>query len=126
MSGSFSAFFMHKNLGSTMLFVLTEKFYLRPMKITEETVDHIAHLARLEFEGDRKVAIQSDLERIITFMDKLQEVNTENVEPLIFMSTEINRVREDVPADTVTQEQALKNAPQRDSDYFRIPKVLDK
>ena len=110
----------------TILFVLAENFYLRTMKITEETVDHIAHLARLEFEGERKVAIQSDLERIITFMDKLQEVDTENVEPLIFMSTEINRVREDIPADTVTQEQALKNAPQRDSDYFRIPKVLDK
>lgn len=96
------------------------------MKITEETVDHIAHLARLEFEGERKAAIQEDLERIITFMDKLQEVDTENVEPLIFMSSEINRLREDIPARTVTQDQALKNAPQRDSDYFRIPKVLDK
>ena len=61
------------------------------MKITEETVDHIAHLARLEFEGDRKEAIRMDLERIITFMDKLQEVDTENVEPLIFMTKEINQ-----------------------------------
>lgn len=96
------------------------------MKITEETVDHIAHLARLEFEGERKEAIRMDLERIITFMDKLQEVETENVEPLIFMSSEINRLRDDVSARTVTQDEALKNAPQRDSDYFRIPKVLDK
>ena len=96
------------------------------MKITEETVDHIAHLARLEFEGDRKEAIRTDLERIITFMDKLQEVDTENVQPLIFMSSEINRLRDDIPARTVTQEEALKNAPKRDSDYFRIPKVLDK
>lgn len=96
------------------------------MKITEETVDHIAHLARLEFEGEAKNAIRTDLERIISFMDKLQEVDTENVEPLIFMSSEINRLREDIPARTLTQEQALKNAPQRDSDYFRIPKVLDK
>jgi len=96
------------------------------MKITEETVDHIAHLARLEFEGERKEAIRMDLERIITFMDKLQEVETENEEPLIFMSSEINRLRDDAPARTVTQDEALKNAPQRDSDYFRIPKVLDK
>ncbi|MFK7785789.1 MAG: Asp-tRNA(Asn)/Glu-tRNA(Gln) amidotransferase subunit GatC [Crocinitomicaceae bacterium] len=96
------------------------------MKITEETVDHIAHLARLEFEGERKDAIRMDLERIITFMDKLQEVETENEEPLIFMSTEINRLRDDVPERTVSQDQALKNAPNRDSDYFRIPKVLDK
>jgi len=96
------------------------------MKITDETVDHIAHLSRLEFEGEQKEAIRADLERIITFMDKLQEVDTENVEPLVFMSSEINRLRDDVPERTLTQEQALKNAPKRDSDYFRIPKVLDK
>jgi aspartyl-tRNA(Asn)/glutamyl-tRNA(Gln) amidotransferase subunit C len=96
------------------------------MKIAEETVDHIAHLARLEFEGDAKTAIREDMDRIITFMDKLQEVDTENVEPLIFMSSEINRLREDDAVISVTQEEALKNAPQKDSDYFRIPKVLDK
>ncbi len=96
------------------------------MKITEETVDHIAHLARLEFEGEAKDAIRGDIERIITFIDKLKEVETENVEPLIFMSDEVNRLREDIAVDSITQEQALKNAPQSDSDYFRIPKVLDK
>ncbi|MBL1280003.1 MAG: Asp-tRNA(Asn)/Glu-tRNA(Gln) amidotransferase subunit GatC [Fluviicola sp.] len=96
------------------------------MKIEESTIDHIAHLARLEFEGDKKVEIGEDLERIISFMDKLQEVDTENVEPLVFMTNEINRLREDVAKVTVTQEQALKNAPKRDSDYFRIPKVLIK
>lgn len=96
------------------------------MKITEETVDHIAHLSRLEFEGEAKKEIQANLERIITFMDKLQEVDTEGVEPLIFMSSEVNRLREDAPVTTVSQEEALKNAPKKDSDYFRIPKVLDK
>lgn len=96
------------------------------MKISEETVDHIAHLARLEFEGNAKEEIQKDLNNIIGFMDKLREVPTENVEPLIFMTHEINRLREDIPAVTVSQEEALKNAPKKDSDYFRIPKVLDK
>ena len=96
------------------------------MKITDETVDHIAHLSRLEFEGEKRDAIKADLERIISFMDKLQEVDTENVEPLIFMSNEINRLRDDVPADTITQVEALKNGPKTDSDYFRIPKVLSK
>lgn len=96
------------------------------MKITNETVEHIAHLARLEFEGDDKEAIRSDLERIVNFMEKLQEVDTENVEPLVFMSHEINRLREDKAEVKITQEQALKNAPKKDSDYFRIPKVLDK
>jgi aspartyl-tRNA(Asn)/glutamyl-tRNA(Gln) amidotransferase subunit C len=96
------------------------------MKITEEIVDHIAHLARLKFEGEPKAAITQDMENIINFMEKLSEVDTENVEPLIFMSNEMNVLREDVPQTTITHEEALKNAPKKDSDYFRIPKVLDK
>jgi aspartyl-tRNA(Asn)/glutamyl-tRNA(Gln) amidotransferase subunit C len=96
------------------------------MKITEDIIDHIAHLARLEFKGEQKEAIQADMEKIITFMEKLSEVPTDHVEPLIFMTDEYNRLREDVPQVTLTQEEALKNGPKKDSDYFRIPKVLDK
>ena len=96
------------------------------MDIKEEVVEHIAHLARLEFEGDRKTAIKADLQRIVSFMDKLQELETGNVEPLVYMTSEINHLREDVAKVTITQEDALKNAPQKDSDYFRIPKVLSK
>ena len=59
-------------------------------------------------------------------MDKLREIDTKDVEPLIFMSEEVNRLREDIPQITVTHEEALRNAPKKDSDYFRIPKVLDK
>ncbi|NCA22319.1 MAG: Asp-tRNA(Asn)/Glu-tRNA(Gln) amidotransferase subunit GatC [Crocinitomicaceae bacterium] len=96
------------------------------MKITDEIVDHIAHLSRLEFKGFDKEAIKNDMEKIIDFMDKLSELPTQNVEPLIFMSEEVNRLRDDVPAETITHEEALRNAPKKDSDYFRIPKVLDK
>jgi aspartyl-tRNA(Asn)/glutamyl-tRNA(Gln) amidotransferase subunit C len=96
------------------------------MKITEETVDHIAHLARLEFIGDKKQAIQQDMEMILTFMEKLSEVDTEAIEPLIFMNTEVNKLREDIAIETISQEEGLRNAPKKDSDYFRIPKVLDK
>jgi aspartyl-tRNA(Asn)/glutamyl-tRNA(Gln) amidotransferase subunit C len=96
------------------------------MKITDEIVDHIAHLARLKFEGDKKIAIKQDLEKIISFMDKLSDLPTENVEPLIFMNESVNVLREDVAKVTLTQSEALKNAPKKDSDYFRIPKVLDK
>lgn len=96
------------------------------MKITDEIVEHIAHLARLEFEGEEKGKIKQDLENIITFMEKLQEVDTENVEPLVFMTNEKNRLRDDVAEVTITHEEALKNAPKKDSDYFRIPKVLNK
>lgn len=96
------------------------------MEISKEIVEHIAHLARLKFEGEAQETIQKDMENIINFMDKLSEVNTDNVEPLIFMSDEVNVLREDVAEVTITQQEALKNAPKKDSDYFRIPKVLDK
>lgn len=96
------------------------------MEITNETVDHIAHLARLEFEGDKKIAIRQDMANIISFMAKLNEVPTDDVEPLIFMNEEYNKLREDIAVVTITQDEALKNAPKKDSDYFRIPKVLDK
>ncbi len=96
------------------------------MKITEEIIDQIAHLARLEYEGEAKQAIQKDLENIINFMEKLQEVDTENVEPLIFMTKEVNHLREDIAVQSISQQEALKNAPKKDSDYFRIPKVLSK
>jgi aspartyl-tRNA(Asn)/glutamyl-tRNA(Gln) amidotransferase subunit C len=95
-------------------------------RISEDTIDHIAHLSRLRFEGTDKVAIRQDLDKIIGFMEKLSEMPTEDVEPLIFMSNEVNVLRDDVPEVTLTQAEALKNAPKKDSDYFRIPKVLDK
>ena len=59
-------------------------------------------------------------------MDILSELPTDNIEPLIFMNDEVNVLREDVAKVTISHEEALKNAPKKDSDYFRIPKVLDK
>jgi aspartyl-tRNA(Asn)/glutamyl-tRNA(Gln) amidotransferase subunit C len=96
------------------------------MKITDEIVDHIAHLARLEFIGNEKEEIKHDLEKIITFMDQLNTINTDGVEPLMFMSDAVNVLRDDLAEVTISKEQALKNAPKKDSDYFRIPKVLTK
>lgn len=96
------------------------------MEITDELVEHIAHLARLEFEGEKKEAIKADLTKIIGFVDQLSEVDTEGVEPLIFMTNSINVLREDEVKETITQVEALKNAPHKDSDYFKIAKVLKK
>jgi aspartyl-tRNA(Asn)/glutamyl-tRNA(Gln) amidotransferase subunit C len=96
------------------------------MKITDETVDHIAHLARLEFKGAEKEQIKKDMENILGFVDQLNAVDTEGVEPLIFMTDAINVLREDKAVETITQEEALKNAPNHDSDYFKIAKVLKK
>ena len=96
------------------------------MKINDELVQHIAYLARLEFEGDELNEIKGDMSKIIGFMDKLSELDTEDVEPLIFMTDKVNVLRDDKPERTLTSEDALRNAPKKDSDYFRISKVLNK
>ncbi|MEN9994396.1 MAG: hypothetical protein RL762_1053 [Bacteroidota bacterium] len=96
------------------------------MEINEALLDHIANLSKLSFEGSEKEAIRQDLQRMIAFVDKLSELDTTGVEPLIFMSKEVNRLRDDITEQSVSHEEALRNAPKKDSDYFRIPKVLDK
>lgn len=96
------------------------------MEINNETVDKLAYLARLEFSDSDKEEIKKDLSRIITWIDKLNELDTEKTEPLIYMSTEVNVLRKDVVEHSITHEEALLNAPKKDSDYFRVPKVLDK
>jgi aspartyl-tRNA(Asn)/glutamyl-tRNA(Gln) amidotransferase subunit C len=96
------------------------------MEVNEALIDHISHLSRLSFSGPQKEAIRQDLQRMIAFVDKLSELDTTGVEPLIFMSEEVNRLRNDEVAQSVSHEEALRNAPKKDSDYFRIPKVLDK
>lgn len=94
-------------------------------KIDIKTVDEVAHLARLEFKDEAKAEILNDMNRMLAFVDKLNELNTDDVEPLIYMTDEVNVLREDEPKQTITQKEALKNAPKKDSDYFKVPKVID-
>ena len=95
------------------------------MKVDKDTVDKLATLAKLEFENEAKEGIINDLNRVLTFIDKLNELDTEGVEPLIYMTDEVNVMREDEVRTEITQEQALQNAPEKDSDYFRVHKVID-
>ncbi len=94
-------------------------------KIDIKTVDEVAHLARLEFNDAAKEEILNDMNRMLSFVDKLNELDTNNVEPLIYMTDEKNIMRKDEPEITITQKEALKNAPKKDSDYFKAPKVID-
>ncbi len=96
------------------------------MKITKETVDQVATLAKLSFTDTEKEKIQQDLSKIIDFVEKINEIDTDGVEPLTHINESVNVLREDEAIETLTQEEALKNAPQKDSDYFKIPKVLNK
>jgi aspartyl-tRNA(Asn)/glutamyl-tRNA(Gln) amidotransferase subunit C len=94
-------------------------------KIDIKTVDEIAHLARLEFKDEAKKEILNDLNRMLSFVNKLNELDTEKEEPLIYVTDEKNVLREDEPEVTISQKEALKNAPKKDSDYFKVPKVID-
>ncbi len=95
------------------------------MKITEEKINQLAHLARLEFSDSEKVSIKKDLEKTLELCEKLNEIDTEGVEPLIYMTNTTNELREDKIIESITKEQALANAPKKDSDYFRVPKVIE-
>ncbi|MCB0792448.1 MAG: Asp-tRNA(Asn)/Glu-tRNA(Gln) amidotransferase subunit GatC [Flavobacteriales bacterium] len=97
------------------------------MKLDETTLDRIAELARLDVSDPaRRAELLKDMQRVLDFVEKLNEVDTTGVEPLIFMTDEVNVLREDVAEHTITHEDALRNAPVKDSDYFKVPKVVDK
>lgn len=96
------------------------------MEITNEKIEQLAHLARLEFDAEGKANIKKDLENILALCEKLNEIDTEGIAPLIYMTETQNNVREDKVIESITRAEALKNAPKKDSDYFRVPKVIEK
>jgi aspartyl-tRNA(Asn)/glutamyl-tRNA(Gln) amidotransferase subunit C len=94
------------------------------MQVNEELVDRIATLAKLEFDAKAKQEIINDLNRIISFVEKLNELDTTGVKPLVYMNDEVNVLRPDEAKQTISHGEALTNAPDHDSDFFRVPKVL--
>ena len=94
------------------------------MEVNDKLVEKVAHLARLKFDDSEKEAIKKDLQRMIEFADKLNELNLENVEPLLHMSEEVNVLREDEIKGSISHEEALKNAPGHDEKFFKVPKVI--
>lgn len=95
------------------------------MKITEQKVDDLAKLSRLKFDENEKKSIQNELEKILEMCEKLQEVNTDGVEPLIYMTNSHTVLRPDEVVQEILKAEALKNAPKTDGDFFRVPKVID-
>ncbi len=96
------------------------------MEINDELIDKLAILARLEFNPQEKAGIKNDLTRIISFVEKINEVDLSKVKPLIYVTNEVNVMRVDEVEHNITQQEALKNSPKHDSDYFKVPKVLGK
>ena len=96
------------------------------MTIDETIVDKVAHLARLELAADEKADMIKDMNKILGFMDKLNEVDTTGVEPLVYMTDEPNVLREDEVRQVITTEEALENAPLHDQSHFLVAKVITK
>ena len=96
------------------------------MEVNNKLINDLSRLAKLQFDEESAEKMKGDLKKIISFVDKLSEIDTEGVEPLIYLSEDVNVLRTDEISNEVSQEDALKNAPQKDSDYFKVPTVLKK
>lgn len=94
------------------------------MEVNNKLIEDIAKLSKLKFDESSSEKMKDDLEKILAFVDKLNEIDTKGVEPLIYMSDEVNVLRADEISEETAQDEALKNAPQKDSDYFKVPTVL--
>lgn len=95
------------------------------MKIDKDSIKKIAHLARLEFDERSAEKMSNEMSQILDWVEQLNELDTTGIEPLTTMSSELNVMREDKIGKHLDHESALRNAPKRDADYFRVPKVLE-
>lgn len=95
------------------------------MKVDINTLKKIAHLARLEIREDQEEAMLESLSEILTWVEKLNEIDTDGVEPLTNMSLESNMLRNDEVTGHLDREAALKNAPDKSGGYIKVPKIKD-
>jgi aspartyl-tRNA(Asn)/glutamyl-tRNA(Gln) amidotransferase subunit C len=96
------------------------------MEVNDDLINNLAQLARLEFNDAEREEIKNDLQKMIAFIDKLNELDTTGVEPLLHMSENVNVLREDEVKGSISREDALKNAPVHDDQFFKVPKVIKK
>lgn len=95
------------------------------MKIDEQLISRLEHLARLELSDAEKTNLMQDLDNILALVEKMNELDTQNVAPLVYVNPIENALREDQIENQVNREEALRNAPKQDGVYFRVPKVID-
>lgn len=96
------------------------------VEITDQLIDDLAHLSRLTFDDAEKVAIKNDMEQMVSFVEKLNEVDTTGIEPLLHITPNENIFREDELQGSITKEEALSNVPKTDGTYILVPKVIKK
>lgn len=94
-------------------------------RITEQDVDHVAALARLRLDDATRARLVREMGDILSYMDALNALDTEGVEPMMHALEMTNVFREDVVGESLPREQALKTAPQHDDAYFIVPQIID-
>ena len=94
------------------------------MKVDDALIDKLANLSKLQFDDVGKQAIKSDLSKILSFMEKLNELDPDGVEPLIYINEEVNVYREDTINYPISKEEALMNAPLKNKDFIKVPKFV--
>lgn len=92
------------------------------MKIS---IEHLARLARLSVSGDEKILFANQIDSILNYMDKLNELDTGNIEPTSHVISLSNVVREDLPKDSLDRKEALRNAPDKTDKFYRVPKIIE-
>jgi aspartyl-tRNA(Asn)/glutamyl-tRNA(Gln) amidotransferase subunit C len=94
------------------------------MEVNDALIDNLSNLACLEFNAVEKEEIKKDLQRMVSFVEKLNELDIRQTEPLLQMGSEVNVFREDIVEVSATREEAFKDAPSHDEFYFKVPKVI--
>lgn len=96
------------------------------MQVDDTLIDKLAKLSKLSFNSEEaRQEIKSDLTKILGFMEKLNELNTDGVEPLIYINEDSNVFRNDEVKYYLTKEEALANAPIKNEDYILVPKFVN-
>ncbi len=94
------------------------------MKITKDDVLHVAHLARLDLEEKELDKLTGQIDNFLRYVDKLQEINTENIEPVTHFFSEKNAFRDDEVRPSLSEKEALKNCHRADNESFLVPRIL--
>ena len=89
-------------------------------------VDKLANLSKLSFSDSEKEEIKSDLQRMISFVEKINELKLEGIPPRLHMSNSVNVLREDVVSGSISRAEGLQNAPLHDGTFIKVPKVIQK
>lgn len=94
-------------------------------KITTQDVEYVAGLAQLILDDASKERLVHEMGDILNYMDKLDELNTDGIEPMMHVLDLANVYREDVVGESLSRDAALQNAPKTDGEYFLVPRILD-